>query len=910
MVSTATGAAFTDAELRAVLNGNQTPQQRIGHMKHIVGILKAQQSAAQLSEAAKLNIQEMLRTLQSKIALAEQGESLASGVRPPPQSRATAAATGAPVGASMGCPCPELVAAIQALGATMGSAGSAAIQAQITAIQQQLAALQAQSTGLADAERRVQAADARSNAAQAEVSRLQGELTRARAAATTATAAGSSSSAPDRSAEIASLTADLAAARAELATARTDLATARADLATARADLATAQGELTASAAQHTNAITLKDGEIAGLTANINTLTAQIAAIQATTAQSASNASASVDELRQTSNQLMAQLEAATTAHAEEKAGLEAQLAATNALHVQQQAAAAKCNQELAKLKSDQEVFLGNMELAYGKSTFQEISDGYLAVTTELSEAKRGRADADARIAELEPINATLTSESGSKTEEIERLRADLETLTATSDTRIAEAATSSEAEAAAKAELTERLAAAEAAKAACDAAAVKTAADLASLRGELDAVRAALDAKTRVLETAERSAGESNRILEDLRRLLPKGDLKDSIRSLQNQLEAVTAAKTVCDGTLADKTTKLEQIQNEIAQKAAQITTIQSALDAEKLRSVGLNDQLKAAQEKTAANVAAARATATTAQQSALDDMRAQLLAATGAAEKARTDCEISIQLKDGKIANLEAQVQHYINRCGNVLQKVAKIDRAVEERSIASSIDASSGVPQTYASAAAKAPHTTVPVGRGGGTKPVSVVTKPSASFEGVEFAHNPLYSEKTSLLPSSSGTSSGTNLFRRFGLGGATRKNGRKTEGNASLTSNPMFTNGAELLPRGKTSASAGGGSKSVTPIKSGISKVAPQPSFASAEFGNSILNPLRSTTSPTPETASVPAVSVRSPPAAPGGKSSAQSTDGTVSVSNPFAGNKKLQTKKRGNNYKRKTRKNRK
>ncbi len=798
MVSKATGAAFTDAELRAVLNGNQTPQQRIGHMKHIVGILKAQQSAAQLSEAAKLNIQEMLRTLQNKIALAEQGESLASGVRPPPQSRATAAATGAPVGASMGCPCPELVAAIQALGTTLGSSGSAAIQAQITAIQQQLAALQAQSTGLADAERRVQAA-------RAEVVRLEGELTGARATAT-----GSSSS-------------------------------------------------------------------------------------------------ASADELRQTSNQLMAQLEAATTAHAEEKAGLEAQLAATNALHVQQQAAAAKCNQELAKLKSDQEVFLGNM----GKSTFQEISDGYLAVTKELSEAKRSLATAEARIAELEPMNATLTSESGSKTEEIERLRADLETLTATSDKRIAEAATSSEEEAAAKAELTERLAAAEAAKAACDAAAIKTAADLANLRGELDAVRAALDAKTRVLETAERSAGESTRLVEDIAKLLPRGDIKYNIRYIKNQLEAVTAAKTVCEGTLADKTNKLEQIQNEIAQKAAQITTIQSALDAEKQRSVGLNDQLKAVQEKTAANVAAARATATTAQQSALDDMQAQLQAVTDAAEKARTDCEIIIHQKDGKIAYLEGQLQHHINSYGYVRKQAHEIDHAVEERSRsrASSKDASSGVSQASASAAAKAPVPGV-VGRGGGTKPVSVVTTPAASFEGVEFAHNPLYADKTSLSPSSSGTSSGTNLFRRFGLGGATRKNGRKTEGNASLTSNPMYAPGGELLPSGKPSASAGGVSKSVTPIKPRTSTVASQPSFASAEFGNSKINPLRATTSSTPETASVPVVSVRSPPAAPGGKPSVGSTNEIVSTSNPYAGDKKLQTKKRGNNYKRKTRKNRK
>lgn len=909
MLSKVTNSVFADADLRAVLNGNQTSQQRIHHMKHIAEILKSQLSAGQLSDAAKINVQQLLRTLQSKIALAEQGESLAAGIRPPPGTTAATAAA-APVRAPMGCPCPELVAAIQALGATMGSAGSAAIQAQISAIQQQLTALQTQSSGLADAERRIAQAETRSNAAQAEVIRLQGELTAARASAT---AAGSSSSAPDRSAEIAGLRTDLATAQGELATARADLATARADLATARADLATAQGELTASAAQHTNAITLKDGEIAGLTANITTLNAQIAAMQATTAQSASNATASTDELRQANSELLAQLGAATTAHAEEKGGLEAQVAAITALHVQQQAAAAKCNQELAKIKSDQEVFLGNMDIGYGMSTFQEISDGYLAVTTELSVANKKVADsneqvaeAEARIAQLEPENAMLTSESASKTQEIENLRAELAALKATSDNRIANAETSSQAEAAAKAELTERLATIEAAKAACDTAATKTAADLASLRGELDVVRGALDAKTRALETVERSVGESNRILDDLRRLLPNGhDFKDSVRSIQKQLEAATAAKTACEGIIADKTTKLEQIQNEIAQKVAQIATIQSALDAEKQKSVGLNDQLKAAQEKTAANVAAARATATTAQQSALDEMQAQLRAATDAAEKARIDCEISTQLKDGKIANLEAQVQHYINRCGNVLQKVAIIDRAVEERSRsrASSIDASSGVPQTYASAAAKAPHTTVPggVGKGGGTKLASVAPTPSASFEGVEFARNPLYTEKTSLLPSSGGQSSGTSLFSRFGLGGATPKTGRKVGGDTLLTSNPMFSPEEELITSGSSM------SLPPIPIKSGISKVTPQPSF---EFGEFKSNPLRATTSSTPETASVPAVSVRSPPAAPGGKSSAQSTDGIVSTSNPYARSNKLQTKTNKKKSPRKTRKNRK
>ena len=904
MQSAVESRLFTTEELRAHLTIETVPQM-MHYWRHVAEILRQQILVPQLSDGAKIKLQELRRSILNRIRVLETEAGLALEIRPPPRG-GIARPPPRSGSASGACPCPDVAIAIQELATAMGASSTAAtVQPQIDQINQNLAIL------FGGATRRAEDAEARANEANAANIVLQRQLRecggRGASDLSSSSAEGKESTYSDRIYDLENQLRETqanAAREAQNLSQATEarLAQATNEITGFRTTIDALQRASTLATAQHERAITLKDSQIAGLTANITTLTAQIAAKQEATVQSATNAS-SVVELRQSIDDLTAQLRAATTAHAEERAGLEARLVEVTNSYDQQQATVTKCNQDFAALQAKYQAASG----ALRDSSTEDLAQRVTAVVAALTEARGRAAECDerleatmGRIAELEAEIARIRSESNSKTEEMDGLHAQVADLKAASNAMIAAATSSSETDEAAKTALKSRLKVAE-----DDA--VETAEVLVSLRRELDATRNALDLKNQTLETATQSAIKSNQLLSDVRRLLPNGhDLKDSIQEILRRLEATSAEKTACEAALNDKTTRLEQNQSDMAKKVAEIEKLQTNLEEQTQRSDRLNDQLKAAQEKTAANVAAARATATTAQQQALDEMQAQLGAATDAAEKARTDYEISTQLKDGNIANLEAQLQHYKDRCGNVLQKVAKIDRAVEERSRASSIDASSGAPRASASAAVKAP---VPggVGRGGGTNLVSAATTPAASLEGVEFAGNPLRTKTTSPLPSSSGKLSGTNLFRRFGLGGATRKNGRKVDGDTSLTSNPMFATGAELSPSGKTTA--GGGSKSVSPIpiKSGIRQSTPQSSVA---FGDFTLNPLRATTSPTPETASVSVIRARSPPAAPGGKSSAQSTGEIVLANNPYADSKKLKAKKGRINYKRKTRKNRK
>ena len=927
MQSAADGASFSDEDLRAFLNDNRTPQQLLRYWQHVGEILKKQMSAGQLSSSAKINVGNLQREIENKIEAARHGGALAAGIPIPPgtaagfggSSSATAApgssgsSSGIATGGSgglppVGCPCPEIATAIQALSATMGTSGSAAIQAQITGIEQRLAALQ-----LA-AEQRVLAAEAARNAAQAEALRLQGELTAARAAATSGSSSSSASSSVADAATIADLTTRLqmqssehVARNNELIAARADIVALNTQIQQAQAAAATQAAQLQQENMQLRTESTTKDGDIARLTASNAALSQQITTMQAVTAQSASNANASAAQLRTANTELLTQLQAATAAHATEKAELEAQLAAMAALHSQQQAAAAQCNQELAALTSSQETFLQSM----GELSFQDILAAQEALSNELSETKTREAECNtrlsevtARIAQLQPENASLKSESSSKTQEIERLDKELLALKATSDASIANAKTSSEAEAAAKEALMERLNAVEAAKTACDAAASQTATELATLRGTLASLEGEIETTKQSLEAVTQAEAQATQTLTTLGNLFPGKDLATSIQTLKTNLEKISAEKADCDEAVAARDANIvelrkenEKVQAEIVAKVAEITMIKSSLDVERNKSNSLETQIKDLGEKTAANVTAARETASTAQKKALDELTAQLEAAIAALKKAQSEYKTDITLKDAKIAGLEAHVKSLIGKRGHVATVVNTIEEGERARSRSptshtkSSSTSASAVPPGEGGRGRSTIPTTKASAGGGGEKPKGSSTATTGSGEVVKLTTSPLHGGESQSASSSASSQS------------------------ASASSGSPVDLTSVVNPMGQRPQSSVA-SMSLSPI--------PLPSATQSRAGGAGLtsNPLY-----TPTSASAVATVLTPPTGKPGSKPSAGGGGGKLPVvssvattaasaeqlqqtSNPFAGNNKLKTKKRRNNYKRKTRKNRK
>jgi chromosome segregation ATPase len=593
--------------------------------------------------------------------------------------------------------------------------------------------------------------------------------------------------------------------------------------------------------------------DITRLRAREAALQEQIAAIEASTVRNASMKNATTKELQRSNAELSVQLKAANAAHAKEVAELTASRATLNDRYNKERLVSAKFGEELAALQRKYDAASN----ALGDPSTEDLAERVRNSLAELEDVRRRAAECNeqleairARVVELEEANGVLAGNLATKEEEMQRLRAaknvaddavvklssekaeltaglgstvaDVERLAAevadlkvNSNTAISKAKTTSAEEAAAKVALTERLTAAEAARDEYNAAATNTAAELAQVKGQL-------------------------------------AEAKASAADMEQRLKDASEARDQCEEALAGKNNELahiEQTLTGLASKAAELEESQAELAAAREVSESLRSQLESIRDSTAANVAAAKANASTAQKKALDDMEAQLSAANAATEQARASLATTTEEKDATITALTRELEVLRHPPGYVRQRVVGIEEKVAEQASRPSSRASSPTSRTssFSSSASF-----------GGETSVSKASERSA----LEIAGNYAQLRKPSALLASTAASPPP----------------KAVPPPASVRPSTAAAGGGGRPPAGLTTGSA-----KWTPASAGLVRV-----------GGGWANPLDTAFSKAERTAT----SLQGP------------TAGATFKQNPLFVGKKPLTEKRRNNYKRKTRKNRK
>jgi DNA repair exonuclease SbcCD ATPase subunit len=561
----------------------------------------------------------------------------------------------------------------------MQTAGAPSLQQELTNISTQIAALatalNAQGTASSSAASPSNPALAGLHndfvALQAEVARIANAL-----------ANPSSASANPASANpaLTTLQQDLQAATDALAAANTSHAT---DLATAASNHAAA---LAAANTSHAAALAVKDGDLTTLRVEKAGLKAQLDALQPSNSSSSSSATRTPEKLENENASLQASLTAANEAHANVKAALDKRVEDLTLSNETQTA-------EIEQYAQD----IGNLRNAFAEESqnFRDESkvqiDALAKLESELNAAKEAAAkvaEATARISTLEGQNGTLTTQVASMTAELDALNA----ASAAAVTKAAQNATSEQA--AAIAALRAEVDAAKAAKAACEQAAQKAQQQCAFEHGAAEALQEEYEALV-----AKINEGEYGSTYVELPNIIAK------VQYIQDYITRIKSEKAKCDENLEQQKaalqevtnalqsnssgtstlstealvaqinalrllgpennalkSQMEQLNNLVAAREATIAANKVTLEALGSASKSLEAQLESMTKKSAANVAAARATATTAQKQALDELIAELAAVTDALTRERTTCANTTREQAAEIAKLTAERKTYL--------------------------------------------------------------------------------------------------------------------------------------------------------------------------------------------------------------------------------------------------------